>query len=847
MSKKFKKHFKSLLLITGGVLLCCLFIIEFIGYSSLNVNSSGNISTSLPGIKAYLSIGIIGSLFVTVLIFVFLYFNLYRPLSTISKNVKSLAEKDSASITRAISEMAQGNLTAGIKLDTTALHTSVNGKIGSMVCDINDIISNLNEASKEFNSATDIPCQRLFYVGADSYLEGRKCGEAIGTVLNGKGKVAIIVEKFGLTGQELRRKGFQTLLKEKYPGIQVVDTSEAQVGESCYLRTKELFQKFDELDGIYISHVGGAPVAKAVVDSGRSGKVKIICHDLADETMEYIQQGVITSTISQDVYAQGHDPIINLFNHLTDNWEPKNPRLLTNMEMVNHENYSNFWQKGKGLIESETAAAKRPKPIKASSKKMRIAVLGREGNAFWDGFKWGVDSAANKLLQFNCQVDWIIPKGSHFNGGTNISAEIYGAAINECIEKKYDAICTGIFDKNLVTYINKAVNSGIPVATYNSEPMSLRGLLKTLIEKTKKLSEFSNNLSKAAENSIDTSVQNARSIEYIAQSLNEEVTSVNMANNNMTQITESIDSIERDSHDQKIAVDQVSFSAHDIAQAIQSANSLAANVVKYSSEAIDEAKLGAKSVMKNLDQMRDIDVTVKNFADKIDEMAKQSDQIEEIIQTIDSIAEQTNLLALNAAIEAARAGEYGRGFAVVADEVRSLAERSASATKQTTNLINRVQKNISEASKAIILVVEKVKNGTSIANESGASLDKLLSTSQSMNGQIDEMAKANNAVSDIINPLLTAIDKISTVVEQNMSATKELSKGVRHTVEMMNNILAISDFNATTINEISGKTSKTADEAQTLGSVASGLAGMANELQAATAQFKIDSDGFSLN
>ena len=59
---------------------------------------------------------------------------------------------------------------------------------------------------------------------------------------------------------------------------------------------------------------------------------------------------------------------------------------------------------------------------------------------------------------------------------------------------------------------------------------------------------------------------------------------------------------------------------------------------------------------------------VSSVVSTMDEIAKASTQIAEIIGVIDSIAFQTNILALNAAVEAARAGENGRGFAVVAGE-----------------------------------------------------------------------------------------------------------------------------------------------------------------------------------
>ncbi len=85
---------------------------------------------------------------------------------------------------------------------------------------------------------------------------------------------------------------------------------------------------------------------------------------------------------------------------------------------------------------------------------------------------------------------------------------------------------------------------------------------------------------------------------------------------------------------------------------------------------------------------------ISELYQSMNEVSQSSKKITEILSMIEDIAFQTNLLALNAAVEAARAGEQGKGFAVVAEAVRNLAQKSSSAAKDISSLINETTVNI---------------------------------------------------------------------------------------------------------------------------------------------------------
>ncbi|WP_307727805.1 methyl-accepting chemotaxis protein [Massilia sp. TS11] len=134
-------------------------------------------------------------------------------------------------------------------------------------------------------------------------------------------------------------------------------------------------------------------------------------------------------------------------------------------------------------------------------------------------------------------------------------------------------------------------------------------------------------------------------------------------------------------------------------------------------------------------------------------------RIEDIITTIDGIAFQTNILALNAAVEAARAGEAGRGFAVVAQEVRNLAQRSASAAKEIKTLIDDS--------------VDKVGKGAELVRQTGETMEKIVTSIQSVGQVISEISLASAEQASGVAQVNEAITQMDHSTQQNAALVEQ--------------------------------------------------------------------------
>ncbi|KAF7765125.1 methyl-accepting chemotaxis protein [Pseudoalteromonas citrea] len=194
-----------------------------------------------------------------------------------------------------------------------------------------------------------------------------------------------------------------------------------------------------------------------------------------------------------------------------------------------------------------------------------------------------------------------------------------------------------------------------------------------------------------------------------------------------------------------------------------------------------QARQGSMALADNITHIMSVADAVGQADQLVNELEKDSQNINMVVDVIREIAEQTNLLALNAAIEAARAGEQGRGFAVVADEVRSLAKRTQESTTQIIEIVNELQSKSKEAGSATRLCQDGISNCVTHTNKASELIGEI-------EQEIDRIAGMSGQIATACNQQRVVSEELNKNVENINMAGAEMTEGAGQTSIACNEI-----------------------------------------------------------
>jgi simple sugar transport system substrate-binding protein len=189
---------------------------------------------------------------------------------------------------------------------------------------------------------------RLGFVGEDLFLAGAATANSVVGKMGTKGKVIVSSVAIGSIWSRKRQDGVMSVLN-KYPGIQIVDTVNAEGDEqsayaaleNSYLAHKDIkghisFGGTDYLWGRLMENkkVGSADSKNPIWSSG---------HDLYEEKLIQIKNGWTTTAYGQNPYKQGYEAVKQLYEFLTKGTPPT--VIDTGIVEVNRQNVDEWLQK----------------------------------------------------------------------------------------------------------------------------------------------------------------------------------------------------------------------------------------------------------------------------------------------------------------------------------------------------------------------------------------------------------------------------------------------------------------------------------------------------------------------
>ncbi len=339
----------------------------------------------------------------------------------------------------------------------------------------------------------------------------------------------------------------------------------------------------------------------------------------------------------------------------------------------------------------------------------------------------------------------------------------------------------------------------------SEQSMAMSDLMKSIHSANSSLGEISNStgeLSKFSTENVSSLLETKASAEEIAEHSLRLYSLTGEFYDSVVQLNQSAESKSTDAQEALSAVEETSASVEEIGASIKEVEEHAADSARLAENVRTiTSDTGMLAVVDAVEGMEKITAEVNSSSEIIRQLGMRSKDIEKVLSVIKEVTERTNLLSLNAAILASQAGEYGKSFSVVAEEISALSDRTANSTREISEIVKSIQKDIKSAVSSIDNAKGKVETGNTLVMKVGDTLKHALTEADKSTEMTQAIKRATEEQSLGLRQITTAIDGIRNMVKNITLSTTEEVKSLGYLLNNVTNVKKIADVSKSATEE----------------------------------------------